>query len=360
VTATARGTEPVVKNRLKRPVLASSWTRYLLLIVLWIVGLVVVVSNSGAGELANSIVFIFIFGVIAVGYDAVIGMTGQLALGQNGLVALGGYAGGLTAVHLTPSPVVGALIGAAAGGLGALVVGVIAFRLHEFYFAIFTLASGLFVGLVASAWESVTGGDNGLGPLPGMLGGNIVEPDYHNWIILTGLSLLVALIVALLLRNSRVGKTWRAIARDEQLARAFGIDARAYKLLAFGFGGVLAGYGGFLIARFTNYVSPDIFGVVLALQLILMVFLGGQGTAWGPCVGAAVVYGLNQYLTNSGNWADIATGGIFIVVLMIAPLGVAGMLGQLRRSAPLRWQRIHSARRPAPDARADGANIPDG
>jgi branched-chain amino acid transport system permease protein len=99
---------------------------------------------------------------------------------------------------------------------------------------------------------------------------------------------------------------------------------------------------------------------VLALQLILMVFLGGQGTAWGPCVGAAVVYGLNQYLTNSGNWADIATGGLFIVVLMIAPLGVAGILAQLRRSGPARWRRFRSAGRPAPDARADGARIPGG
>jgi branched-chain amino acid transport system ATP-binding protein/branched-chain amino acid transport system permease protein len=326
----------------KRSVFSAAGTRYSTLIVLWIVGLVVLVSTTGPGPVSDSIVFIFIFGVIAVGYDAVIGMSGQLALGQNGLVALGGYAAGLTAVHLTGTPVVGAVISAAAGGLGAIVVALIAFRLREFYFAIFTLASGILVGLIATAWRPVTGGNTGLGPLPGMLGGNIVQPNYHNWMILTGSSLLVALVVALLLRNSKVGRIWRTIARDEQLARAFGVDTRIYKLLAFGFGGILAGYGGFLIARYTQYVSPDIFGVVLALHLILMVFLGGRGTAWGPCLGSAVVYGLNRYLSDHGDYADIVLGGIFIVVLMAAPYGLVGMLGQLKRAAQLGRRRTRS------------------
>jgi branched-chain amino acid transport system permease protein len=302
------------------------------LAVAWAIGLVVLTNVIEPGNVADALVFIAIFAIIAIGYDGLVGITGQLALGQNGLVALGGYAAGLVALHVSPEPALSAVVGAAAGAIGGVLTGIIAFRLREFYFAIFTLASGVLIGLVALAWREVTGGATGLGPIPGMLGGTIVVPNYQAWMILTGVSLGVVLIVGLNVRDSKTGRIWRTIARDEQLAKAFGIDTFFYKLLAFAFSGLLAGYGGFLMARYTQFLSPDIFGLGLALRLILIVFLGGRGSIWGACVGSAVIFGLTRSFRERGDLAEIVLGAVFIAVLVVMPMGLAGGARQLQRA----------------------------
>ena len=145
------------------------------------------------GKLADSVVYIAIFGIAAIGYDAIVGIAGQLYLGLNGLIAIGAYGAGLLAIHATSSPVAGLAVGAAGGAVAVVLTGVIALRLREFYFAIFTLAFGIFVEFTLIVRQDVTGGSTGLGPVPGMLGGSIVEPNYTAWIVFAGTVLGLAL-----------------------------------------------------------------------------------------------------------------------------------------------------------------------
>ena len=164
-----------------------------------------------------------------------------------------------------------------------------------------------------------------------MLGGSIVEPNYTAWIVFAGTVLGMALILGLYLSRSRPGRIWRAIARDERLATAFGIRTTKYRFLVLAYGGGLAGVAGFMLARYTQFLSPEAFGMALALQLILMVFLGGRGSVWGAIVGSAIVYGVNRYFSDRGDYGDIVLGGVFIAVLVVMPLGIAGGVRQLIR-----------------------------
>ena len=93
---------------------------------------------------------------------------------------------------------------------------------------------------------------------------------------------------------------------------------------------------GFMLARYTQFLSPEAFGMALALQLILMVFLGGRGSVWGAIVGSAIVYGVNRYFSDRGDYGDIVLGGVFIAVLVVMPLGIAGGVRQLIRGAVVR------------------------
>jgi branched-chain amino acid transport system ATP-binding protein/branched-chain amino acid transport system permease protein len=303
----------------------------------WAALVAVVAGTIEGGKLADSVVYILIFAIAAIGYDALVGMAGQLYLGLNGLVAVGAYSSGLLAIHITEEPALGIAVGALAGCAAALISGLVALRLREFYFAIFTLAFGIFVEFVAIAWQDLTGGSTGLGPVPGMLGGNIVRPNYTAWMVFAGSVLGVALVGGMALRASRLGRIWRTIARDEHLAKAFGVNTTFYRFVALGYAGLLAGIAGFMMARYNQFLSPEAFGMALALQLILMVFLGGRGSVWGAVAGSAVVYGINRYFSDRGDYGDIILGGVFIAVLVLLPGGLASSASRLR--AAWRWIR---------------------
>ena len=324
---------PALGDAIARRTGGPRWRELVGVAVGWAILVAVVAVVVQRGKLADSVVYIAIFGIAAIGYDAIVGIAGQLYLGLNGLIAIGAYGAGLLAIHATSSPVAGLAVGAAGGAVAAVLTGVIALRLREFYFAIFTLAFGIFVEFTLMAWQDVTGGSTGLGPVPGMLGGSIVEPNYTAWIVFAGTVLGLALILGLYLNRSRPGRIWRTIARDEHLATAFGIRTTKYRFLVLAYGGGLAGVAGFMLARYTQFLSPEAFGMALALQLILMVFLGGRGSVWGAIVGSAIVYGVNRYFSDRGDYGDIVLGGVFIAVLVVMPLGIAGGVRQLIRGA---------------------------
>ena len=322
---------PTLGDAIARRTGRPRWRDLVGVAVGWAILVAVVAVVVQRGKVADSVVYIAVFGVAAIGYDAIVGIAGQLYLGLNGLVAIGAYGAGLLAIHATSSPVAGLAVGAVGGAAAAVLTGVIALRLREFYFAIFTLAFGIFVEFTLIAWQDVTGGSTGLGPVPGMLGGSIVEPNYTAWIVFAGAVLGIALIFGLYLSRSRPGRIWRAIARDERLATAFGVRTTNYRFLVLAYGGGLAGVAGFMLARYTQFLSPEAFGMALALQLILMVFLGGRGSVWGAIVGSAIVYGVNRYFSDRGDYGDIVLGGVFIAVLVAMPLGIAGGVRQLIR-----------------------------
>ncbi len=152
------------------------WRELVGVAVGWAILVAVLAVVVQRGKLADSVVYIAIFGIAAIGYDAIVGIAGQLYLGLNGLIAIGAYGAGLLAIHATSSPVAGLAVGAAGGAVAAVLTGVIALRLREFYFAIFTLAFGIFVEFTLMAWQDVTGGSTGLGPVPGCWAGRSWSP----------------------------------------------------------------------------------------------------------------------------------------------------------------------------------------
>jgi branched-chain amino acid transport system permease protein len=87
-----------------------------------------------------------------------------------------------------------------------------------------------------------------------------------------------------------------------------------------------------MMARYNQFLSPEAFGVALALQLILMVFLGGRGSVWGAVIGSAVVYGISRYFSDRGDYGDIILGTVFIAVLVVLPGGLASGVRVFRRT----------------------------
>jgi branched-chain amino acid transport system permease protein len=286
-----------------------------------------------------------ILAIAAIGYDLLIGSTGMFALGQAGFMCLGAYAAGYVGVSLKGSAFEAACLAVALPVAATIVIGAPSLRLRGVYFGVATLVFSILVVAIASAWTPVTGGATGLAGLPPLGGGNVFKVNYLFWLPFSGCSLAVLLGLAWALNSSRIGDAWRTIARDELLAANLGINVFRYKMLAFLVSAAFAGYAGFLFAYYLQFLAPDGFGLRLTISLLLMVFLGGAGTVWGPVIGALVVHGLFTFLPSDTNWFEVLFAVVVLAVLGFMPRGVAGLItGAVALRKPGRFSGTASSR----------------
>lgn len=307
-----------------------------------IVATILIMAFVSNGTILDFFVLAFIFAIAAIGVDIVVGLTGQLSLGHNGLFAVGAYGSGILARDVTGNPWAGLLVAIALTCLVAVIVGAVALRLAHFYFALLTLAFGLFVEQFLVAWRSVTGGPSGLSGVDGLGGGTFVAPNYEFWIMASGAGLAVALIAGCALRDSQVGAAWRAIGADERLAETSGIRVYRQKVLAFTISGAFLGLAGFLYTRYVQFIDPGSFSPELMIALLVMVFIGSSGTVTGALLGAILVRAFNLLPGAVGHYRLILYGVVLIAVLTtlrasglhsVLTLGANGLRRFTRRSA---------------------------
>ena len=267
------------------------------------------------------------FAIFAMAFNLLLGYTGLLSFGH---AAFFGGAAYITAwllqeKHLTPElALLGGVLGAAAAGA---VIGAIAIRRQGIYFAMVTLALSqmLFFFFLQA---SFTGGENGINGIErGKLFGLIsLENDLALYFfvlaIFVGVFLLVLRIV-----HSPYGQVLKAIRENEPRAISLGYNVDRYKLLAFVLSASLAGLGGALKVVVMHLATLQDVRWEQSGEVILMTLLGGLGTFAGPAVGAFVVVGLQNYLSDrAGSWTTVIIGAIFVLCVVAFRKGFVGEL----------------------------------
>ncbi|MQA13589.1 MAG: branched-chain amino acid ABC transporter permease [Pseudonocardiaceae bacterium] len=273
---------------------------------------------------------ILVFALLAASLDLLVGITGLPSLGHAAYFGVGAYAAGWITIHLTPAVPVPLLAGAAFGGVAAAATGWFAVRSAGVFFLMLTLAIGEIVRQVAQSWDSVTGGSNGLYgiDLPSVAGAPLGNVGLLHWYVLAGAVLGYAVLRAV--AASPFGAVLRGIRDNEPRMRALGYRPYGYKLAAFVIAGSVAGVAGALLAAQQRLVTPSDLGFTTAALALLAVVIGGAGTLWGPCLGAAVVVLVRDALgpTLDGH-GPLLLGVVFIAVVYLLPRGAAGV--RLRR-----------------------------
>ncbi|MGE0733627.1 MAG: branched-chain amino acid ABC transporter permease [Alphaproteobacteria bacterium] len=292
--------------------------------IVWIAVSFALPALVGNIRILDFIVLGAILAIAAVGYDLLVGSCGMFALGQAGLMCIGAYATGYASVTWGLGPVEAAIFSIFLPIVATLFIGGPSLRLRGLYFGIATLVFAILVISIVNAWTDVTGGGTGLSGIPSLGGGTVIKVNYAFWIPFALLSLGAIFSALWLLNSSRVGDSWRAVARDEVLAANLGIDVFRTKMLAFVLSAACAGYAGFLFAYYLQFLSPDAFGMRLTISLLLMVYLGGAGSIWGPILGAFVVQGLLSFLPSDTDWFEAFYALIVLIVLATLPRGLAG------------------------------------
>ncbi len=291
---------------------------------------------------------IFIFAIMGLGLNVLIGYTGLLNLGVAAFMAIGAYLYGILTCDIYPFQL-GFWWAIAfvlpAGCIAGVLLGLPALRLRGDYLAIVTLGFGEIVQDLLRNVESITKGSQGINPLPppSVFGYSFAGATYHPWYYLL-LGFIVVLVV--LIRNlerSHIGRSWLAVRDDELAASCMGVNAVRSKLLAFAIGASLCSLGGALWASYLGSTGePGNYDFQISIVVLCLVMVGGMGSIAGVLLGALVMVGFNSIVlvkltelltrsgfvssdfvfTSPGNWKYMVFGLALVLVMRIRPSGL--------------------------------------
>jgi branched-chain amino acid transport system permease protein len=263
--------------------------------------------------------------VVAIGLNLLSGYTNQLSFGHAGFLAIGAYVAALVTIHIPALPVPVTLLAAGlATGLVGLALGIPCLRLEGLYLAMATLAFGFVVTEAIANLDGLTRGNDGLRVPLARLGPWALDTDVARYYLVVAVA--AALIMAALnVATTRTGRAFLAIRTSEIAAQASGINAAAYKTIAFVLSAFYTGVAGGLFAFVVGFLSPDAFDVFLSVDFLVMIILGGLGSVLGSVAGAAIVTVLNDSLAGFQAFRPLIFGAIMIVCMLFMPGGLAAM-----------------------------------
>ena len=271
---------------------------------------------------------VFIFAIAVIGLNLLMGYAGQVSLGHAGFFGIGAYSVAVGPTHFGIPSGVSFVIGAALAGLMAFVIGRPILRLRGHYLAVATLGLGILIAMVFTNEARFTGGPDGM-PVPRLTLFGWTARGSVTWYWISGVSLVLAALVAANVIESPTGRALRAIHDSETAARVLGVDVARYKLLAFVISAVYAAVAGAYLALFDGLVTPATAGFLRSIEFVTMAVLGGLGSILGSIVGAALLTILPQVLTVFHDYEHIVLGLIMIVFMIFLRAGIVPRLRAL-------------------------------
>jgi branched-chain amino acid transport system permease protein len=287
----------------------------------------------------NELTRVLIYALAGLGLMVVTGFTGQVSLGHAAFMAIGAYAHSYMISNGVPW-LASLPIAALLSGLVGLLIAIPASRMIGLYLTIASLAFAIVVEDVVIHWESVTGGNRGmLVESPNLFGYEVFQAWEFYYIVLLLLSLAILLVMNVL--RAPIGRAMLAVRDSEISAESLGIRVARTKIIAFFISAMLTGLAGGLFAHFVQFLSPEIFGILLSIQLLLMIVVGGLGTVHGAIYGAILIGFLESSISILKDVLPPAIGqqpglepGLFGLILVLfiifEPEGVYGRWVKLR------------------------------
>ncbi len=275
----------------------------------------------------NIMIFTVMYAGLATGWNLVGGFAGYTSLGHAAFFGIGAYAMDVTFEHHS----IGAgylpfailpLIGIAVAAL-SVPLGWIAMRTRAATFAIVTITLLFVVQTLAFNLKSITHGSQGMGITPPPFSLHTYERPFYVAMLAM---LVLALLICWYVQRSKLGLALAAIRDDEDKAHGVGVHVTAVKLIAFSTSVALASMIGAVWAYYVLFIYPQ-FAVdpLISIGIVLMVFLGGKGTLWGPALGALIVVPAQQYFAyelGASKLYLIAYAGLFLVIMLFLPQGI--------------------------------------
>ncbi len=294
------------------------------------------VPFAGASNVTlNFLVIAFLIALAGQGWNVIGGYGGQYSFGHAAFFGTGAYVSAILQMRYGINAWIAFCIGIAAGAAAGAIIGGLSFRsgLRGSYFALVTLAFAEVLRILASV-APITGA--GVGTLlkldlrPEAFQFQSRVPFY--WIILALVT--VSLLIVRLIENSRFGAYLIAVRENEEAAKALGVNVLAVKLGAMTVSAAITAAAGGFYAQYFLFLDAGIaYGPWISIEALLAPIIGGVGTVFGPLLGAVVVKTLGEaakLITGDAPGLDlIIYGAVLILVVALAPRGIAGFLSDL-------------------------------
>ncbi|HWN02979.1 MAG TPA: branched-chain amino acid ABC transporter permease [Candidatus Dormibacteraeota bacterium] len=236
----------------------------------------------------SDISLVFIYGLCGLSLMVLAGYTGLVSLGHAAFLGIGAYAHVYFVQDLGLPWIVAVALAAVLSAASGVLVGLPALRMTGVYLTIATLAFALIIQEVFTRWDRVTHGLKGRPVDKPVLFGVSFATDWAFYFLCLAVLIAGLWLTANLLR-SPTGRAWVAIRDSEIAAQSMGVHLARYKTLAFAYSAGLMGAAGALFAHKIGFLAPDIFSVLLSIQFLLMVVVGGLGSLHGALYGAVFV-----------------------------------------------------------------------
>ena len=314
-------------------------TRRQLRLGLWgVVALLLALFPMFAGNFIGQVLLVVgLFTLMGMGLNLEVGMAGLLDLGFVAFYAVGAYT---TALLMANSPYalaqlsfweampIAVLVSLAVG----VIFGIPVLKIRGDYLAVATLALGEIVRVIvlSDAAAPLLAGASGILQIPRPAIGGFVLATPVSLFYLTLAACLIAAYVAWRLGESRLGRAWMAVRDDEDVAEALGINLIQVKLLAYGLGAAFAGLAGSIFAVMLGSIYPHSFQLIISINILALIIVGGLGSLPGVAVGAAVLIGLPEMLREFGEFRYLFYGLAIIAVMRLKPEGLWPSKARLR------------------------------
>lgn len=271
---------------------------------------------------------IFIFGMLALSVDLLLGHAGLFSLCHAAFFSVAAYTTAILQVRYAVPTALAAPAGILAGTLLGLLFG-FAVRTRGVYFILVTLAMGYVIWGVGYRWSSFTGGDSGVTnvPAPAVAGLQVTTPLQYYYIVLA--TLLAVLWFYNKLTHSPFGLALRGIKSGENRMRSLGFQPARHLYAAFVISALIASLAGVLYVYFNRFVNPVSASLHVSVEAVLMAIVGGTGTLVGPIIGAGLVIGLRNWVSTFFEMHLAVMGMAFIAVVLWAPGGVVGLIRRI-------------------------------
>ena len=272
---------------------------------------------------------IYIYGLLALSVDLLLGHAGLYSLCQASFFAVAAYTTAILQVRYGNPTVVAAPAGLIAGTLLAAIYGS-AVRTRGVYFILITIALGFIIWGAVYRWASFTGGDNGITNVPPPAVGDVAlasQTAYYYFVL--AVVILCAFGYRTLIR-SPFGLTLRGIKGSESRMRSLGYRTTLHLYAAFVLAGLIASLAGVLYVYYNRFINPVAASFQISVEVSLMAIVGGSGTMVGPFLGAGIFLGLRNWVSSFFELHTAVMGVAFIATVLWAPSGIVGLIGRWR------------------------------
>jgi branched-chain amino acid transport system permease protein len=267
-----------------------------------------------------------IFCILVLSYDLLYGYMGYLSIGHMLYFGTGTYVSVIFMRNFIPNPLLAILAGTLAGALLALVIGNMVMRTKGATFALVNMAfnyMGFF--LVAYAWTSITGGENGLASNVGSLGSfNLHQNPYWFYFVL--LCLLLTFFLLRQLMSSPFGVMVRSIKQNETRLKFIGFNTKYYKVMTFVISSGLAAFAGTLNAINYGFIAPDYISPLRNAEIIFANLIGGAGNIYGALIGGIFYMVMRDNISIYFERWELILGIILVVMAIHFKTGISGYI----------------------------------
>lgn len=269
-----------------------------------------------------------IYVLLGLGLNIVVGLAGLLDLGYVAFFAIGAYAVALLTApephHLEWNFWIALPVAVLCAALTGILLGIPVLRMRGDYLAIVTLGFGEIIRVLSKSdlLTDFSGGPKGVRNVGGPEIFGISLSNDVGFLFLIFLAILLVIFVTNRLQHSRIGRAWIAMREDETVARAMGINVVRYKLLAFAIGAAFAGLGGAIFASRNQFTGPEDHNLMVSINVVALIIVGGMGSIPGVIAGAFVLKGLPEILRQLENYRILAFGALLVVMMLVRPEGL--------------------------------------